>query len=49
MTPLGELSLRWTGSDADEFEIDEFEGAPPEPEAPTPGEGAADEEQGEGS
>jgi len=30
VTPLGELSVRWTGSDAEEFEIDEFEGAPPE-------------------
>ena len=30
MTPLGELTVRWTGSDDDEFEIDEFEGAPAE-------------------
>ena len=30
VTPLGELSVRWTGSDDDEFEIDEFEGAPPQ-------------------
>ena len=30
VTPLGELSVRWTGSDEEEFEIDEFEGAPPE-------------------
>ena len=30
VTPLGELSVRWTGSDAEEFQIDEFEGAPPE-------------------
>jgi segregation and condensation protein A len=30
VTPLGELSVRWTGADAEEFEIDEFEGAPPE-------------------
>ena len=30
VTPLGELSVRWTGSEAEEFEIDEFEGAPPE-------------------
>jgi hypothetical protein len=22
--------VRWTGTDAEEFEIDEFEGAPPE-------------------
>ena len=36
MTPLGELSIRWTGSDDDtEIEItDEFDGAPPEA-APT--------------
>ena len=33
MTPLGELTVRWTGSDDDEFEIDEFEGAPAEPAA----------------
>ncbi|GAB3769760.1 segregation and condensation protein A [Nocardioides ginsengisegetis] len=35
VTPLGELTVRWTGSDEEEFEIDEFEGAPAEPE-PTP-------------
>jgi len=32
--PLGELTVRWTGgeeSDGAEFEIDEFDGAPPEP------------------
>ncbi len=27
---LGELSVRWTGGEAEDFEIDEFEGAPPE-------------------
>jgi segregation and condensation protein A len=33
MTPLGELSIRWTGTDDVEIEIeDEFDGAPPEPE-----------------
>jgi len=33
MTPLGELSIRWTGSDDAEIEItDEFDGAPPEPD-----------------
>ena len=37
VTPLGELSVRWTGSDDDEFEIDEFEGAPPEPTGETGG------------
>ncbi len=31
VTPLGELTVRWTGSEAEEFEIDEFEGAPAEP------------------
>ncbi len=31
MTPLGELSIRWTGSDDAEIEInDEFDGTPPE-------------------
>jgi segregation and condensation protein A len=33
MTPLGELTVRWTGSEDAEFEIDEFEGAPAEPAA----------------
>ena len=33
MTPLGELSIRWTGSEDAEVEItDEFDGAPPEPD-----------------
>jgi segregation and condensation protein A len=40
MTPLGELSIRWTGAEDVEIEItDEFDGAPPEPEpvpAPDP-------------
>ena len=34
LSPLGELSVRWTGGedgDGGDFEIDEFEGAPPEP------------------
>jgi segregation and condensation protein A len=37
MTPLGELTIRWTGSDDDEVEItDEFDGAaPPEASEPT--------------
>ena len=31
VTPLGELTVRWTGGEQDEIEItDEFEGAPPE-------------------
>jgi segregation and condensation protein A len=30
VTPLGELTIRWTGTDDDEVEItDEFDGAPP--------------------
>ena len=30
MTPLGELTVRWTGGEDDEVEItDEFDGAPP--------------------
>ncbi len=34
MTPLGELSIRWTGSDDAEIEIhDEFDGTPPEADA----------------
>ena len=32
VTPLGELTVRWTGDahdvDAEDFQIDEFEGAP---------------------
>lgn len=32
MTPLGELSIRWTGADDAEIEIDdEFDGPPPDP------------------
>jgi len=35
MTPLGELSIRWTGTDETEVEItDEFDGAPPPVEEP---------------
>jgi segregation and condensation protein A len=36
VTPLGELTVRWTGGDADAEELvtDEFEGAPPEAAAP---------------
>jgi segregation and condensation protein A len=37
VTPLGELTIRWTGdesSDAEEYVTDEFDGAPPEPAAP---------------
>jgi segregation and condensation protein A len=34
MSPLGELSVRWTGADEADFEIDEFEGAPPPADEP---------------
>ena len=39
MSPLGELSVRWSGTDEEanpdmHFEIDEFEGAPPPPDEP---------------
>jgi segregation and condensation protein A len=36
VTPLGELTVRWTGASAegDEFHIDEFEGAPESPPDP---------------
>ena len=36
VTPLGELTVRWTGAsaDAEEFEIDEFEGGPEPHDAP---------------
>jgi segregation and condensation protein A len=48
VSPLGELSVRWTGSDdrdsAAEFRIDEFEGTPePPPDQPAPGEAATPE------
>jgi segregation and condensation protein A len=36
VTPLGELTVRWTGdedADVDELITDEFDGAPPEPDA----------------
>jgi segregation and condensation protein A len=38
VTPLGELTVRWTGADDVEVEItDEFDGAPPEAPVPDPG------------
>jgi segregation and condensation protein A len=43
VTPLGELTVRWTGSDEDEFEIDEFEGAPAERPADQPAGQPADQ------
>jgi segregation and condensation protein A len=46
MTPLGELSIRWTGSEDVEIEInDEFEGAPPEEPAPSDETPIEDEER----
>ncbi|HYH33882.1 MAG TPA: segregation/condensation protein A [Nocardioides sp.] len=36
LSPLGELTVRWTGEGDADFEIDEFEGAPPDPTAPAP-------------
>ena len=46
VSPLGELTVRWTGSDEGEVEItDEFDGAPPEPGA----EGASGAAPGEGT
>ena len=37
MSPLGELTVRWTGAEDGEVEItDEFDGAPPEPDLPEP-------------
>ena len=41
MSPLGELTVRWSGTEDEDFEIDEFEGAPPtadEPDAGAPDE-----------
>ncbi len=35
VTPLGELTVRWTGADGAEFEVDEFDGAPAERPAAT--------------
>jgi segregation and condensation protein A len=34
VSPLGDLTVRWTGADDDDFEIDEFEGAPAGAQAP---------------
>ncbi|WP_182526770.1 segregation and condensation protein A [Nocardioides dongkuii] len=47
VTPLGELTVRWTGADdvdAEDLVTDEFEGAPPEPAAVVP---PADDEKNE--
>jgi segregation and condensation protein A len=46
ITPLGELTIRWTGSDEAEVEVtDEFDGTPPEASGPAaPDEAEKDEE-----
>jgi segregation and condensation protein A len=47
MSPLGELTVRWTGSKEGEVEIhDEFDGAPPEETDDGPGEDADDGDAG---
>ena len=46
VTPLGELTVRWTGDDAvdvDDLITDEFDGAPVPDEQPSPEENAADD------
>ncbi|WP_372727899.1 ScpA family protein [Nocardioides sp.] len=46
VTPLGELTVRWTGGDEAEIEItDEFDGAPPEPEVVLGGEPEPSDDQ----
>jgi segregation and condensation protein A len=46
MTPLGELTIRWTGDDETEVEnIDEFEGVPLLPTAPEPALGTDDAQE----
>ena len=37
VSPLGELTVRWTGADLDTIEVDEFEGVEAPPEEPTEG------------
>ena len=49
VTPLGELTVRWTGdddADVDQLITDEFEGAPPEAAQP---EGGTDDRAGDGA
>ena len=47
VTPLGELTVRWTGAEDGEIEItDEFDGAPAD-DAPTPGTEQSDQPQEE--
>ena len=46
VTPMGELSVRWTGADDAEIEItDEFDGAPPEEPAAEPPADETDEDK----
>ena len=48
MTPLGELTVRWTGAEDGEVEIhDEFDGAPPDEGVPAAGQPDEAEEPGE--
>jgi segregation and condensation protein A len=49
MSPLGELTVRWSGTNDGDFEIDEFEGAPPAdaPDAAAPDEPDEPHEQGD--
>jgi segregation and condensation protein A len=47
VTPLGELTIRWTGSDEGDVDInDEFDGAPPDEDGPDGAPGDADQEAG---
>jgi segregation and condensation protein A len=45
VSPLGELTVRWSGSEDEDFEIDEFEGAPAEPAQPVESAGETQEEE----
>jgi len=46
VSPLGELTVRWTGSEDGEFEVtDEFDGAPPADEDPPPPDVPSDEHE----
>jgi segregation and condensation protein A len=51
VTPLGELTVRWTGdddADVDDLITDEFDGAPPEAEVAAVSASGADEAADEG-
>ncbi len=50
VTPLGELTVRWTGdddADVDDLITDEFDGSPPEPDAPVATDDVVTEDEGE--